>query len=753
MLAPSVTRAPQVCCTESNPAWLLVSLGAVRPISAILLVVGMEMSYTLALSNSSTGPFVTVVTQFCDSCLQNGPTLADFLGVQRSYAVSANGAPMSASYVLLQITWSTHGGIGACSDMCDWATNVHRFAVFGPGELPAEVLPAAEPPPAGPFVACPDVSELIAQRTGTAGDDVILTGGAQMQQAGSGAHGSTAIRLTSAEPLQRGAAEFTRIVRPMDECGACSVKHRLHGSLHVWMGGSRELPGEGLVISLVDATKQTPGATRFVHIGCGVRLALPLHALSIVLDTAENNEDASCGGVDLHGTGVRLVSTIDADAPPVVLRSTLDTSIAAFRTDGWVPLEFEVIRHGIELTFGPDLISINGDEQLIGIMDSGKLESFYFVASAITTERGADEHLVSMLQLNCTSDVLYHLPENWAGYRQPFTPPPMLPPPASPRQQVLMTPSAARLSAAPTFAAAFGITTALIAAASLAAWLRRRSRDAASGELKTVFISSPLELARAPRAYEHVGNTDEADEATCDDFDVFLAYRRADYGLADTVHDKLRLCGLRVFKDVEGRMTGKPFGIEIIRAVRNAPVFAPVVTLASLQRMAGAAAPDAEVDACLAEWVAALHFRARGCVRLIYPLLLGSNPLPGQKIKRFESLTDDPQYTLALAALPDAASPATTRVVSGALCAIGEAPLSDEVVCLSVREIAAAVLATPVFAVNCLPDDLGLYVRSRYAAPMLRVAEDVRAAARTTPDHATIVCRDCWRRLQARCAL
>ena len=726
MRVPGVTRAPQVCCTESNPAWLLVSLGAVRPISAILLVVGMEMTYTLALSNSSTGPFVTVVTQFCDSCLQNGPALSAFLGMQRSYAVSAAGAPMSASFVLLQITWSTHGGIGACSDMCDWATNVHRFAVFGPGELPANALPATEPPPAGPFVACPDVNELIAQRVGIEGNDVMLTGGAQMQPAGSGAHGSTAIRLTAAEPLQRGAAEFTRIVRPMDECGACSDPHRLHASLHVWMGGSRELPGEGLVVSLVDATKQTPGATQFVHIGCGVRLALPLHALSIVFDTSGNDEDASCGGADLHGTGIRLVSTIDADAPPVVLRSTLDTSIAGFRTAGWVPLDFDINYRG---TWVPDFIHVNGDEQLSGILVGAALDAFYIVASAVTTA-GADAHLISMLQLNCTTESLAVMPENWAGYRQPFTPPPMLPPP--PPQQVLLTPSPAlHMSAAPSFAAAFGVTTALVAvAAALVVCLRRRSRAAAPAEVKSASLNGPLELVRFLQAYEHVVNTDQAEAAASHDFDVFLAYRRADYGLADTVQDKLRLCGLRVFKDKDGRLAGTPFGIEILRVIRSAPVFAPVVTLASLQRMAGAAAPDAEADACLAEWLAALHFRARGWVQLIYPLLLGASSKPGQET-HFGLLTDDLQYALALAALPDAAPVSTMRAVTAALSALGETPLSAELASMSVRDIAAAVLATPAFAVNCLPADLGLYIRSRCAPLMLRVAEETHSARST----------------------
>jgi hypothetical protein len=75
-------------------------------------------------------------------------------------------------------------------------------------------------------------------------------------------------------------------------------------TVYVRIGGGMSMPGEGLVVSLVDASRQTPGATRFMA-GCGTRAALPVNALSVVLDTSIG--DATC---DEPGTGARIVSTL-----------------------------------------------------------------------------------------------------------------------------------------------------------------------------------------------------------------------------------------------------------------------------------------------------------------------------------------------------------------------------------------------------------------------------------------------------------
>ena len=109
-----MTRArPQVCCTESDPAWLLVSLGAVRPVAAFQLTYRQDLTFTLALANSSAGPFVTVATQYCDACTMNF-----FMErwVQRTYAVT--GAPVTASFARLRVTYSSAGGVGGCDGEC-----------------------------------------------------------------------------------------------------------------------------------------------------------------------------------------------------------------------------------------------------------------------------------------------------------------------------------------------------------------------------------------------------------------------------------------------------------------------------------------------------------------------------------------------------------------------------------------------------------------------------------------------------------
>lgn len=143
------------------------------------------------------------------------------------------------------------------------------------------------------------------------------------------------------------------------------------------------------------------------------------------------------------------------------------------------------------------------------------------------------------------------------------------------------------------------------------------------------------------------------------------------------------------------------------------------------------------MDSTLAEWLTAIHFRTSGHVRLIHPLLLlGPPPAPAAGSKQ-PQLTpqlgaSNPQYTQALAALPDAVPMTTVRSVSAALHACSDEPLSAEEAAMSVRDIvccAVGVLSGTVFVVDCAFDNLGLYVCNRYAPPVLRVAEEARAHA------------------------
>ena len=116
----------QVCCTESRPAWLLVSLGAVRPLAALVLVHDQDLTYTLSLGNSSDGPFVQVARKTCDVCEMNQvigmldlTTTGDETpgtSLQLPRAVFQLTPATSAGFVRLVITWSSAGGVGGCND-------------------------------------------------------------------------------------------------------------------------------------------------------------------------------------------------------------------------------------------------------------------------------------------------------------------------------------------------------------------------------------------------------------------------------------------------------------------------------------------------------------------------------------------------------------------------------------------------------------------------------------------------------------
>ena len=268
--------------------------------------------------------------------------------------------------------------------------------------------------------------------------------------------------------------------------------------------------------------------------------------------------------------------------------------------------------------------------------------------------------------------------------------------------------STARLGAV-SFGAAFACTLGLLLGAALFYRRAPRAKHAAREASGHAAWLLPAPPAKAQAVYD-------LDESA--DFDVFVSYRRADSRLIDAIYDKLRLSGLRVFKDVDGFLAGQPFDAQLVRIMRAAPVFAPVITLASLQRFAAAAT---QCDVFLAELLVALRLRDSGDVSLICPLLVGPETDAG-----WTSLLEAPGYKAALAALPVAASAATVALVDSALHRAGAAPLPPHIAALSVREVllgsAAAPAATGVlsapFALACATSDLGLYISRQYAPPM-----------------------------------
>ena len=167
--------------------------------------------------------------------------------------------------------------------------------------------------------------------------------------------------------------------------------------------------------------------------------------------------------------------------------------------------------------------------------------------------------------------------------------------------------------------------------------------------------------------------------------DVFVSYRRADLQLADQVHDKLTLAGLRVFYDRGGAMAGRPFEQELFRAVRDAPVFAPMVTLEVMKALAAHSA-DA-VDFVLAELLIAMHFARTGRVRLIFPLLVGEwckgTAVSGGGER--DCLPFNAHFKAARDALPDVVPAATIALVEAMFKASG----GGETLC---RELATATV-------------------------------------------------------------
>jgi hypothetical protein len=807
-----------------------VDLGEPRLIASLQLVTTQDLQYTLALANTSSSggalTFVTVAQRACDPCVMN-PTPADGEEASARMKLASHvlsGGPALATHVKLTVTWSSDGGVGGCFDLCDWATNVYELRALSPGVAPVALpLPPLAPPPppavatAPAAPACASPSEtLVAQDT--LPDSFVLRGDATAGAPASGRHGLGSVTLTAARPLSAGAVEFSRVIRPRGDCDSpCADQQRmLLVTVYVWLGSGSgsSMPGEGLVISLVDASRQTPGATRYLP-GCGTRAALPAHALSVVLDTSDS--DPRC---DEPGTGARIVSTLgDADeAPPLVLCSTLEMSTAAFRRNNWTAVQFAVdnpaVQHYVGYSKDPALLGslaeddpdaaaaraavmplwapvgvyVDGDELLDprALMSAraselratnATLDAFYVVVSARTGDTSSDAHAVSAVHVECrcleahttalgasSGFSLSTWVDNWSSLRQPLTPVkptaeryPRSPPPwaqSGTRSAGLhsMTHSNAALSG---FLPAFCVTATLLLCVA-AARVHCRAR---TGQLpRAVDVASWKKLELLPLA----GCVDEQAEAEAPpplpepaaSVHVCLSCRHADWRLADALHDKLRLAGLNtVFRrdDADARDGSSSHCAddadaetvaELVRAVRCAPVFMPIISLHSLARMAAAAGTAAAADVPLAECLAALCCRdADGAVRLVHPLLASAELTPSAcgKRKHWCSLADDPAYAAALAALPDEVPAATVALVDASFRAALGRPLPARFACLTLRQIllgrtaatgggagdednVLGMLSGQPFALNCAEGDFSLYITRRFLPPVFDAA-------------------------------
>jgi len=189
-------------------------------------------------------------------------------------------------------------------------------------------------------------------------------------------------------------------------------------------------------------------------------------------------------------------------------------------------------------------------------------------------------------------------------------------------------------------------------------------------------------LATSPKAPAHSAaktmtrSTDDGGEESLKfvpdpsrQYDVFVSYRRQHLKVADTVHSKLLLAGLRVFFDRSGGMAGRPFETELFKAVRDSPVFAPIIMLEDFQFWSK---HDAKLpDYTLAEYLIAMHWARKGRVQLVFPLLVGewSEGTTSHGGDR-DYLLRNPKFKTYRDALPDIAPAATIARVNSMFASV-----------------------------------------------------------------------------------
>ena len=192
------------------------------------------------------------------------------------------------------------------------------------------------------------------------------------------------------------------------------------------------------------------------------------------------------------------------------------------------------------------------------------------------------------------------------------------------------------------------ILVAVLEAVTLVVCLRLRSRlmrryHASEGELKRLSL---LQVMAQDELHEY-------------EYHLFISYRRVDFVLVDQIASYCRETvlpgcaqGLRVFKDRDSSMTGQPFDLFLLNALANTAVFCPIISLDAMARLVSAS--PFETDFTLVEYILALHFKQRGRLRGIIPLLVGPEfgPESGQS-DMWAFLPDESEFKRLRDSLPD----------------------------------------------------------------------------------------------------
>jgi len=108
-------------------------------------------------------------------------------------------------------------------------------------------------------------------------------------------------------------------------------------------------------------------------------------------------------------------------------------------------------------------------------------------------------------------------------------------------------------------------------------------------------------------------------------YDVFLSYRvDADQALVESLHDKLKAQdnSLRVFWDKVALPLGISWEAGFVHGLCTSKVFVPVISSGTL-RKCEVLTSSSPCDNVLLEYLLALELRDRGCVKRIFPVLVG----------------------------------------------------------------------------------------------------------------------------------
>ena len=444
-----------------------------------------------------------------------------------------------------------------------------------------------------------------------------------------------------------------------------------------------------------------------------------------------------------------------------ILGATLGPT-AWFRHGDWMALQL-LVPTAANAAWSP-LVYVGGALTLANRRAALLPRRFFVLAAARTSGGTDDEHSVASVRLDCA-------PLGWApDQHPPWRTPAPAPAAAAPGRR-------AGHSGGATFAGAFAF---LLGIAGLVAagcvYVRRRQRrtmaadggggslplKAAPGDLYITAsrswerleeapadaeaqspsysrasilppssLTDPLVVDFAPAGGSSHGGAQYAPAsaalggATAFVFDVFLSYRRLDGRLVDAVQDKLLLNRLRVFKDVNGHMAGRPFDVELFRVIRDSAVFAPVITLEGMRRLA-LLRPD-QADFTLAEYITALYFFEAGDIPLVYPLAVGGESVNSQGKAEWDKLFDNPVFKTYRDELPDVVPTATLNLVNGVFLKILGHALPAQFTNLTIREVMlgrtgdasnpalAGLFSFDLYFLMCLQEDLSLHIEGRFA--------------------------------------